>query len=112
MIIPRLKPITNKRLGQLKKGRSTQDYRNWRESVLIRDEYKCQYPRCGKCDKLEVHHIKKFTSHKHLRTMRFNGITLCQSCHDKISGREQQFEIMFFKIVDLNEKRADGKKED
>lgn len=103
MIFPRIKPITDKRLQQIRKGRNTEDYRKWRESVLARDKYTCQYPGCSKCEKLEVHHIRRYAHNKHLRTERFNGITLCSKCHDKISGHEERLELAFFKIAKANE---------
>lgn len=103
MIFPHTKPITDKRLQQIKKGRNTDDYRKWRESVLARDKYKCQYPGCSRHEKLEVHHIRRFSQNKHLRTERFNGITLCDKCHDKITGQEERLEMTFFKIAHANE---------
>lgn len=66
---------------------------------MKRDNYQCQYPGCSVKDKLEVHHIKKFATYKHLRTALFNGITLCEAHHSKIFGREEHYEVAFFKIV-------------
>ncbi|HRI34409.1 MAG TPA: HNH endonuclease signature motif containing protein [Saprospiraceae bacterium] len=101
MIFP-IKPISQKRLGQILKGRNTAKYRDWRTAVLCRDQYKCQYPNCRNVDKLEIHHIKTFAKNSHIRTATFNGITLCASCHDKIQGREGAYEMTFFNIVKAN----------
>jgi hypothetical protein len=110
MIIPNIKPITAKRLNQLKKGRNDEDYKNWRLYVLDRDGKQCQYPMCSKTEKLQVHHIRKYITNKHLRTAKFNGITLCEDCHRKIQGVEEHYEFSFFKIVQANEQRYSKKK--
>jgi hypothetical protein len=68
---------THSILNQL---RATKDYREWRKSVLERDDYTCQ-----KCNKkggwLHAHHIKPFAKYPELRFVVSNGITLCKSCH-------------------------------
>jgi 5-methylcytosine-specific restriction endonuclease McrA len=105
MIIPNIKSITNKRLKQLERNSGSKRYQNWRDSVLSRDEFKCQYPRCDKCENLQVHHIKRFVDAKHLRYERFNGITLCVKHHQMISNNEGYYELMFLRIVLANESR-------
>jgi 5-methylcytosine-specific restriction endonuclease McrA len=112
MIIPNIKAITQKRLGQLTKARNTADYRDWRVKVLMRDNHKCQYPGCTAVEKLEIHHIRRFAQNKHLRTATFNGITLCEKHHDMISQHEEYYEVMFFKIVQANEKIHKNKVEE
>lgn len=64
-------------------GRLGPTYREWRASVLERDEWKCT--ECGndKREDLHVHHIKPWQSHPHLRFDENNGITLCKDCHKK-----------------------------
>jgi len=55
-------------------------YREWRKSVLERDDYTCQC--CGiRGGKLHSHHIESYNNHKDLRTSIDNGITLCKTCH-------------------------------
>jgi 5-methylcytosine-specific restriction endonuclease McrA len=98
MIIPRLKPITNKRLGQIQRARNMASYRDWRATILARDGHRCQYPGCGLSEKLEVHHIKKHAVYKHLRLEPFNGITLCEKHHSLVTGQEGRYELFFFKI--------------
>lgn len=109
MIIPRIKPITQKRLDQLKRNSSSKEYREWKLYVLERDNYHCQYPLCGRSkdrgDKLQVHHIVRFANNRLLRTETFNGLTLCEICHRRIHGQEQAYEFMFFKIAKANESR-------
>ena len=102
MIVIKLKPITSKRLGQLTKQRTLKKYQDWRDAVLARDNNTCQYPGCNKTEKLQVHHIKKFSIYKHLRTETFNGISLCVLCHSKVTGNESRYEEIFFQIVKEN----------
>ena len=70
-----------------KKIRSGDQYKEWRCSVFMRDDWTCQ--KCGKRSKaneyllIHAHHIKPFATHKHLRFELSNGITLCKKCHDK-----------------------------
>lgn len=105
MLIPRTKPITQKRLAQLQNERNRTEYREWRKAVLVRDESKCQYPGCvndSKNSKLEVHHIKEYYKYKHLRTAIINGIVLCESCHKKVTGFEHRYELVLFTIAKKN----------
>ena len=105
MLIPRIKPITQKRLGQIERARGLASYTTWRKSVLDRDGFACQYPGCGSKEHLQVHHIRKFADNRHLRTTRFNGITLCKKHHDNIFHREHLYELLFFNIVKGNERK-------
>lgn len=105
MIVPRIKPITQKRLAQLKRNAGDGKYREWRLYVLERDGHRCQYPGCDKDDKLQVHHIKKFSKNKHLKTDKLNGISLCEGCHRKIYNKEELYEFLFFNTVLANEKK-------
>ena len=58
---------------------------------------KCSTQICGEFieEKPEVHHIKKFSKYKKLRTNIDNGITLCKECHDFISHKESDWENFF-----------------
>ena len=69
---------------------------NIRKAVILRDGCKCM--ECGKSNcKLEVHHIKP---------KRINGsntlgnlITLCQKCHQKTEGKEEQYMQRYFNML-------------
>lgn len=69
---------------------------NIRKAVILRDGCKCM--ECGKPNcKLEVHHIKP---------RRLNGsntlsnlITLCETCHQKTEGKEEQYMKHYFDIL-------------
>lgn len=63
--------------------RNTSEYINWRASVFIRDNFKCQI--CGQVGgELNAHHIKPFAKYVKLRHEITNGITLCRQCHLKV----------------------------
>lgn len=77
---------------------------NLRKAVILRDGCRCQ--ECGKSNcKLETHHI---------RARRLGGadtignlITLCENCHQKTEGREEEFEERYFKKIKSKPKRFD-----
>lgn len=77
---------------------------NLRKAVILRDGCRCQ--ECGKSNcKLETHHIK---------ARRYGGadtignlITLCENCHQKTEGREEEFEERYFKKIKSKLKRFD-----
>jgi 5-methylcytosine-specific restriction endonuclease McrA len=66
---------------------------------MARDDYSCQYPGCECKTTLQVHHIKRFAKYARLRTEVFNGVTLCKNHHDLVTGKEEKYEEMFFKVV-------------
>lgn len=60
--------------------RQTIEYKLWRESVFIRDNYTCKM--CNvRGGKLNADHIKPFALYPELRFDISNGRTLCVSCH-------------------------------
>jgi hypothetical protein len=65
------------------------DYREWRDQVFKRDRWTCQ--KCGKIGgDLHAHHVKPFAKYPELRTVVFNGLTLCLRCHRKLHRMERQ----------------------
>lgn len=62
-----------------RQARNTVEYRDWRNSVFIRDNYLCQ--KCLENGYLHAHHILSFDDYVNLRYDTDNGITLCASCH-------------------------------
>jgi 5-methylcytosine-specific restriction endonuclease McrA len=74
-------------------------YKKFRQAVLKRDGHKCMFPGCKKKKKIQVHHIKKYASNPELGLEPSNGISLCKSCHGKVYGKEEQFELMFIQIL-------------
>ena len=75
---------------------------NIRKAVILRDGCKCM--ECGKSNcKLEVHHIKP---------RRLNGsntlsnlITLCETCHQKTEGKEEQYMEYYFSILNSSDNK-------
>ena len=63
--------------------RRSEEYKNWRRDVFIRDHFTCQ--KCGhQFISIVAHHIKSFAEYKELWFDVNNGITLCRSCHMKL----------------------------
>jgi 5-methylcytosine-specific restriction endonuclease McrA len=54
-----------------------------KKKILKRDNYLCQF--CGSHKKLEVHHILPFSLFPELRLTEWNLITVCQTCHKKLT---------------------------
>lgn len=76
-------------------------YKQWRKRVYARDKFRCRMPRCpGTCKDLNAHHIKCWSSHPSLRFVMSNGITLCRTCHERVKGREEEFEPLFIRLAD------------
>lgn len=74
-------------------------YEDFRKRVLKRDKYKCKMPGCSYTKRLQVHHIRKWSSASSLRYEISNGITLCYNCHKSISGKEHHYESLFIEII-------------
>ena len=65
------------------RNRQTKEYKKWRQSVFIRDDFTCQ--NCGeRGGHLEAHHKKAWAYYPSERYDIDNGITLCKICHKKI----------------------------
>ena len=75
---------------------------NIRKAVILRDGCRCM--ECGQSNcRLEVHHIKP---------RRLNGsntlgnlITLCESCHQKTEGKEEQYMQHYFNILESSDNK-------
>lgn len=65
-----------------KTERKTKEYNEWRSSVYERDKYLCQICLDPSHNKLRAHHIFSFKSYPNKRYDIYNGITLCEECHD------------------------------
>lgn len=60
--------------------------RRWRIQIRIKFNYTCQM--CHKFGK-EAHHILPWDLYPEIRTEIFNGICLCDECHQSIKGKEE-----------------------
>jgi hypothetical protein len=82
-------------------SRNFQDpiYKEWRKKVYSRDNFMCQWPGCNQKKKLNAHHIQPWAHHPSLRFEVRNGITLCKAHHKMITGMEEAYAAIFFKII-------------
>ena len=70
---------------------------NIRKAVILRDKCRCKL--CGVSNtQLEVHHItpKRQGGNNTLK----NLITLCSSCHLKVTGKEDSYKDYFYNLID------------
>lgn len=65
--------------------RDNNDYKNWRQQVYQRDNYKCI--KCGGKEKINAHHLYSWKYYPDLRYEVSNGITLCEKCHIELHQR-------------------------
>lgn len=73
------------------KIRTSQEFIQWRKTVLERDNYKCVL--CGSNESLEVDHIKQFAYYPELRFEVSNGRTLCKTCHKKTETHSRKITL-------------------
>ena len=81
--------------------RFCKDYKEWREQVFKRDEYRCQ--QCNKRGgELNADHIKPFSLFPELRFTLSNGRTLCVECHKKTEtygGKINQYARTYLRTI-------------
>jgi 5-methylcytosine-specific restriction endonuclease McrA len=58
----------------------TKEYKDWRNAVLVKDNYTCQLCK-NSGGKLIGHHIFPWAGYPELRFNIMNGMTLCKACH-------------------------------
>ena len=84
------------------KIRESVEYKQWRTKVYERDNYQCQMPGCDDSEKyLNAHHIKTFKKYPDLIFSVNNGITLCKKCHLSMLYKEEQYENLFKKVINI-----------
>ena len=69
----------------------------WAKKIKRRDEYTCC--RCGFDSSdccLQAHHIMPVKAFPEYTNSDFNGLTLCKSCHIKITGKELRMNLLEF----------------
>lgn len=94
--------------------RQTTQYKQWRESIFIRDSFKCRF--CGVGGKLNADHIKQFAIilvENNVKTLEDainclelwdmdNGQTLCIPCHKRTETYGRYFEVFNKKVEFIN----------
>ena len=63
--------------------RGSVEYKLWREAVFKRDNFTCQECNDNSGGNLNAHHIKPFSLFPEVRFAIDNGVTLCETCHEK-----------------------------
>lgn len=65
-------------------------FKKIKEEVKKRDKHTCQL--CNKRKRwLEVHHIRPWASNVRLRFDKLNTISICNTCHKSIKGKEEYY---------------------
>ena len=71
--------------------------REYKQSILERDNYQCQNPDCSKkSQRLGIHHIDYDKKNCHP----WNLITLCYSCNSKANFNRSYWEMMYKKMLE------------
>jgi len=83
----------------MKRDYSDPIYSEWRRRVFNRDKRRCQMPSCTSRKRLNAHHIQRWADQPYLRYDPDNGITLCYTCHKRITGSELAYAGLFAEIV-------------
>lgn len=71
-----------------------------RFAAFKRDNFQCR--KCGSKHKLQGHHIIRWVDSEKLRYVISNIITLCDNCHELVTGREKEFEEEFKRLIGLS----------
>ncbi len=78
--------------GGKKQERSWVKYKEWRDAVFQRDDYRCR--RCFlKGVELNAHHVKPWATNEDDRFNVDNGLTLCFDCHMVEHGRNFRVDL-------------------
>lgn len=76
----------------------TPEYKQWQKSVFKRDNHTCQLCKKTKCP-IAAHHIYPKAKYPDKVLDVNNGITLCDKCHHKTIGHEDEFINTFISIL-------------
>lgn len=76
------------------------EYRQWQKSVFKRDQNTCQLCNKTKCP-IAAHHIYLKAKYPDKVLDINNGITLCDKCHHKTIGHENEYIDLFVSLLNL-----------
>lgn len=99
-----IRRLTDGKLYSWQYQKSNRLDENLRKATLMRDNHTCKM--CGiKNVRLEAHHVipRKYNGMDSLN----NLITLCHSCHDKVTGKEMEYSEMLYKMINGKNIRFD-----
>lgn len=89
--IARKQGLSQRRGKPLKRKRISKEEREWRETVLERDGYRCRWvdpktdQRCGECGPhIQAHHINERSQRPDLALNADNGAAICPFHHDRL----------------------------
>lgn len=84
-----------------RRDRNSIENNTWRIRVFERDNYTCKLCWMSSYDgiRLNAHHIRPYKNYEELRLDVKNGITLCNECHIKTFGKEEEFVEIFSALV-------------
>lgn len=71
----------------------------WKRDILKRDGYKCKMSNGDCTDRLEVHHILRYSEFPELRCDMNNGITLCSFHHPRKKVEENRLAPLFKELL-------------
>lgn len=74
----------------------------WRESVFLRDGYKCKINNKDCCSTIQAHHILNWKDYPELRFDINNGITLCLAHHPRKRAEEKRLALFFKELVSVS----------
>ncbi len=77
-------------------------YKNWRNEVFKRDNYKCKISDENCKGQLEAHHILRWADYPELRYNINNGITLCHFHHPRKRKEEKRLSPYFQGLVSVS----------
>jgi len=84
------------------KGGHSKEMKEWRIKVKERDCFTCQLCNSKNKHNLISHHIINWIKNDELRFEQSNGITLCNSCHGRVSRNEEKYIKLFREIIKIN----------
>jgi 5-methylcytosine-specific restriction endonuclease McrA len=94
----------SKKIFQERSDYDSPEYKQWRYSVMSKDHFKCV--KCGSQKSLQAHHILRWADYPKLRYLISNGVTLCEICHDLVTGNEDRYIDEFRNIVAMRKNAA------
>lgn len=91
--------IKDRNLVKGRQDRNNPEYKQWRQQVWLRDNFKCKIANPDCEGRIEAHHILGWAEFPELRYQINNGITLCHFHHPRVREEEKRLSPYFQKIV-------------